>query len=91
MFNYQTDFDNENDFSSVTHLRDFADSLDLDTSAAFGLSAEMDAEQLASVRHELQEAIDAKLAELNALPSCHLGPYANNICTICGGREPSAS
>jgi len=93
MFGYDTEFEEENDFGTVSHLRDFADELGVDTTIAFGLSEDLESEQLASIGQELKAAIEeelARIADLAKRPACHIGPYADGICTICGGRQPGA-
>ena len=89
-FNQNQNFSQDEGFAVASHLRDTALELGLDVSAAFGLSADMEAEQLAGIQATLQAAIQEAIAEenRNRLPTCHIGPYANGICTICGLLQP---
>ena len=90
MLNFSENFEAENDFITCSHLRDFAEEIGIDTGCAFGLSEDLEAEQLASIKVALQEAIEAEQAklELEKRHACYIGPYEAGICTICGGRQP---
>ena len=56
---------------------------------AFGMSADLGADQLASIEQALRDAIEeAQEAERSKRWPCGIGPYANGICTICGGAQP---
>jgi hypothetical protein len=68
---------------------DFAAANGLETGCAFGMSADLGADQLASIEQALRDAIeDAQEAERSKRWPCGIGPYANGICTICGGAQP---
>ena len=92
MYEFSQSYSEENEYSSCVHLRDAAESIGIDTDAlAFGLSEDMESEQLATIREAIEEEIKAELErqELAKMPACTIGPYANGICTICGKREPN--
>ena len=63
MLEYQQ-FNEENIFGTVSHLRDFAEELGLDTTCCFGLTEETDNEFLQQMQEALQEEIEK--AELEA-------------------------
>lgn len=99
MFGFSQDFNQEQEQGYITcsHLLDSALSLGLNTDYAIGLNASMETEQLQSVQAQLEADIAQALAaeekaqaeERRRLgPTCHIGPYANRICTICGLRQP---
>lgn len=90
MFNFNQEQEFSVDLVSVTHLLDYANQIGVDTSYLVGLDETMTQEQLVSIQAVLQEEIQKILQEqeIEARFACHIGPYANGICTICGGREP---
>ena len=91
--------------AEITHLRDAANKLQIDTDFTFGVDESMEVEQLQTVEQSLRQAIaDAlkqaeelrkELAAAQALeqwyasPPCFIGPYDGKVCTICGLRDPS--
>lgn len=96
MFNYERNFDEENLYGTISHLQDYGESeLGIDLSGmTMGLSEDMEAEQLQSIKAEIEAAIKAEIERLRKIeeakwPACHIGPYAGGRCTICGGRQPS--
>lgn len=91
MFEFAQNTETQTLFESVTHLQDTLAGLEVESPLAFGISVDMELEQLQSVKQLLEEALAEakKQAKMLELPECHIGPYANQICTICGMREPS--
>lgn len=87
MFQFSQEFEQEYGFQSCVHLRDKLDELGMDTSCAFGLSEDMEQEQLQAIEAALKAELEQAKQEREAW-ACHIGPYAGGICTICGGREP---
>lgn len=89
-FNQQVDSESETTFGTCQHFQDAASALGINSGVCFGLSPEMDVEQLQSISDALQAAIEAEV-QARALADrhvCTIGPYDGGICTICGGRQP---
>ncbi len=91
MFAFEQTESEDETFDTICHLRDAAESMEIDTTAlAFGLSADLETEQLQTIREQLESALAKSLAETERLkiPPCHIGPYGGGICTICGKPQP---
>lgn len=88
-FSQDNELQAEQVLATCTHLQDFAAANGLETGCAFGMSADLGADQLSSIEQALRDAIEeAQEAERSKRWPCNIGPYANGICTICGGAQP---
>ena len=89
-YDQNTELQAEQVLSTCTHLRDFAEQLGVDTGMTAGMDIGLGCDQLEAIAQALREAIAAALAEeeRNKRWPCNIGPYANGICTICGGAQP---
>ena len=100
-FEFNESFDTESTtYDSVQHMLDFAieNDYDLGDIDVF-VSEDTEEETLVAIAAEIRSAIDEAERKLQAKaeaerqrrrrPGCNIGPYANGICTICGGNEPS--
>lgn len=90
MLQFQQNQEFNNNYGTVTHLLDYANQIGLDTSYVQGLDSTTDQETLVNLQAMLEQALAEELAkqEKEQRYACHIGPYANGICTICGGRQP---
>lgn len=75
MFNFTETFEEDTEFGFCNELRDVAEELGIDTSSlAFGLSAEMDTDQLLTIKAALEEAIEQSNQEtLRQMGRCCMG------------------
>lgn len=93
-FDQDQEFSTQEQLATCTHLQDVANTLGIETPYAFGIDASTDAEQLASIEQLLRDALAEAQAAAEAEERrnrrwpCNIGPYANGICTICGGSQP---
>jgi len=67
MFGFEEQLNNENNLGRITHLRDFADQLGLDTSLCFGMDEDTEVEQVAIIETALQEMIEEELEQTRML------------------------
>jgi hypothetical protein len=88
MFGFEEELNELNEYGRCVHLQDFAEEIGADISFAAGLSKDMEEEQLQALAEQIKEAIEQRQRELDREGACYIGPYANNYCTICGGRQP---
>jgi len=81
-------------FGEILHLQTALEGLGLESSLAFGIDERSDLEQLQAAKQLIQDELDEadRLEDIEQrrleCGACHIGPYANGICTICGGYEP---
>lgn len=93
MFSFSQQFEEQNEYLDCVHLINRINAIDPEHEmAAWIVDEDMEQETLASMMIELQEEAK-RLAEEAERQSrrydCYIGPYANGICTICGGNEPT--
>lgn len=89
-FAFDNQFETQELLQTVNHLVDTANELELELPFSFAVDQEMEAEQLQTVQQLLLEAIEEELKQQELLkrPPCHIGPYADGRCTICGLAQP---
>lgn len=90
-FAFDQQFEEDMQFITCSHLRDYAESIGVNTDLmTVGLCEEMEQEQLTAIAQELKQEIDERLRleSERKYPACDIGPYADGFCTICGGRQP---
>ena len=89
-FAFDNQFETQELLQSVNHLVDTANELGVELPFSFAVDQEMEAEQLQTAQQILLEAIEEDLKQKKLLerPPCHIGPYADGICTTCGLAQP---
>jgi hypothetical protein len=93
-FNFVQEFNNQQIMESITHLQDALTDFGVESPLAFGVTEDMELEQLQAAETLLKEAVEEALRQEAVqrkrmqIPPCDIGPYADGFCTICGKREP---